>query len=744
MTRRFWSLSLWLSLGVALLVTAYLLINTTFMFYDDEGYLLLTYKNFLSGARLYDDIFSQYGPWPYLYHQLVTTVLHQPLTHALGRDLTALHWVLCALLAGLITVRVTGRAAAATCATLITFGFLWQMNSEPSHPGSLISAMLAAIALAALILHGAGRWNWLGAALGAMAALLVLTKINVGLLFVAGVGAGALRLSAWPERWRKPAEILAAAGLLAVPWGLMGKKLDEPWVLVFAIQFTAAAAGLLWVTPPARVGRDVPPRTWVVALVVFLLTIIAASAAVCAQGTSLHSLLLTVLVNPLRQPASFMFGFTWLPETWPVAIACWLVTAWAGWDLRRSGAISPGARYALIALRLAALVVYILNAGAWLTIYGVGRFIVFCLPLLPVFLVPLDRVEDEGAKTRSRAALWVALIALPQVLHAFPVAGSQMGWGTFLLLPIMVIGLGEAWLAVARLLPATGRWLPRLGWIILLLVTGWQFEQLAVNGWQRYTTSKPLNLPGAEDVRLDGPARLALRVLTTNAAVHADMLFSRPGMFSYNQWSGVPTPTTQNATHWFWLLDRPAQDRIMEKLRQSPRSAIITNKALDDFLDRIKVPTASPLHAYIEENYKPLFDLNSFHFLVPLNSRAVPFDRIDLRGMEEVTPDGKNPALLRSNIVLNGEPATVRLISAYAPWQTLADYTEAGARIYLEPITSQGEATGPAVQLPFHHPMHGLFRLTIFAAEAPKLGLPQGAALTVLAPDGSVLSESIF
>ena len=64
MTRRFWQLSLGLVLGVALLATAYLLINTTFMFYDDEGYLLLTYKNFIAGARLYDDIFTQYGPWP--------------------------------------------------------------------------------------------------------------------------------------------------------------------------------------------------------------------------------------------------------------------------------------------------------------------------------------------------------------------------------------------------------------------------------------------------------------------------------------------------------------------------------------------------------------------------------------------------------------------------------------------------------------------------------------------------------
>ena len=743
MTRRFWQLSLGLVLGVALLATAYLLINTTFMFYDDEGYLLLTYKNFIAGARLYDDIFTQYGPWPYLYHQFVTTVLHQPLTHMLGRDLTALHWVLCALLGGAIAARATGRTAAAVCTSLIIFGLLWQMDSEPSHPGSLISAMLAAAAFAAATTDDTRRWGWLGIILGTMAGLLFLTKINVGLLFIAGVGAGALRFTAWPERWRRPADILAAVGLLAVPWGLMSKKLDDPWAMTFAIQFTAGAAGLLWVTPTALAGRWVPPRTWAAATGAFIVTLVVTSAAVCLQGTTLHALIQTVLVNPLRQPASFMFGFTWIPETWPATIACWLATAWAGWELRRKGEVSRATIYGLIALRLAALAAFMLNAGGWLTIYGVGRFIVFCLPLLPVFLVPLAPRAERGP-AQPRISPWLPCIALPQVLHAFPVAGSQMGWGTFLLLPIMVAGLHEAWLALARSAPQTGRWVPRAGWSLLLLVSLGQFWLLVSNGWDRYSLSKPLGLPGAEDIRLDGPARMALRVLTTNASVHADLLFSRPGMFSYNQWSGVPTPTMQNATHWFWLLDAPAQAAITERLRQTPRSAVITNQALDDFLDRINVPTQSPLQDYIRDHYRELFVLNSFHFLVPRESRAVPFCRIDLRGLDVPESTEKSPALLRSNIALDGLPATVRLQSVYAPWRVMVDYTDLGGRIYLEPITSQGDVTGPAIQLPVNRPLKGLFRLTIFATQAPKLGLPQGAALTVLGPDGAVLSESVF
>ncbi len=743
MTRRVGQLSLWLGLGAVLLAAAYLLINTTFMLYDDEGYVLLTYRNFIAGGRLYDDIFSQYGPWPYVYHLLVSLALHEPLTHAVGRGLTALHWTMCALLVGAIAGRLTGRTAAAVFAALISFGLLWQMCSEPSHPGSLIAVMLALTTLIVVVTHEAGRWTWLGAGIGLAAALLVLTKINIGLLFIAGAGAGALRFTAWPERWRRPAEILALAGLLAIPWGLMGKKLDVPWVLTFAVQFTAGAAGLLWVTPPARFGRRIPPGTWGVALGVFLGSLALVSAVVCLRGTSLFALIRTVLIDPLRQPASFMIGFTWGPAVWPAAALCWLVTARAGWELRRSGAVGRTTRLALIALRLAAGAAFVVNAETWLTIQGMGRFINLCLPLLPVFLVPLasDPAPEAG---RSRAGIWVAFLGLPQVLHAYPVAGSQMGWGTFLLLPVMVAGMNDMWQSLAGLIPRAARWVPRAGWSLLILVGSTQVALLLQTGWTRYESSKPLGLPGAENIRAGDTARLMLRVLTLNAAVHADVLFSRPGMFSYNIWSGVPTPTAQNATHWFWLLDETAQTGIINHLRQVPRSAIIVSTGLDSFLESIHVPMKGPLQSFIRENYRPVLVLDDFQFLVPLASRAVPFGRVETLVPAAGMATAEFPALLQTNVVLAGRLASVQVQGREVPWTVLADFTPAQARIVLEPITPQGELTGPAIELPRAQPVRGLFRLKVYAHKMPVLTHPRDLELVTLDPDGAVLSESVF
>lgn len=744
MSGRIARMGLWSGLGIVLIVTAYLLINTTFMLYDDEGYILLTNQNFLGGGRLYDDIFTQYGPWPYVYHLLIGLGLNEPLSHTVGRNLTALHWVLCALLVGAITRRLTGRLAAALVATLLAFGLLWQMVSEPSHPGSLIAVMIAASTLMAVHARFDGRWATLGSSLGLVSALLLLTKINIGMLFLTGVGAAALQLTAWPVRWQRPARILAVLGWLAIPWGLMGPRLADSWVLILALQFTLSAGGLLWISPVANQDRQIPPHTWLIALGTGVGTLLLILAIVFARGTTWSALLQTVLIDPMRHPTSFMIGFTWVPLVWPVAILCWLVTGWAGWELRQRGEIGPRTRQILIVMRLAAGITLISQIQSWPTLQGVGRFIVFCLPLLPVFLVPLHPRRKTEANSSRHLHLWVACLALPQVLHAYPVAGSQMGWGTFMLLPLFFAGLHEAMQSLAGSFTRIGHWVQRAGWSIMLLAAFAQLALLLHTGWGRYQTSKPLGLPGAELVRPGDTARLAMRILTLNAAVHADMLFSRPGMYSYNLWSHVPTPTAQNATHWFWLLDVKQQTDIIEALRQTPRTAVITSLALDDFLARIHVPMNGPLQSFITAHYRTLFSMEYLQFLVPLTSRAVPFGRIEVMvpAMDKPAPDFA--ALLQTNVVLDGKLAGVQLQQIRSPWAVHEHYTAQDSRIVLEPITPQGDPAGPAIELPHAESVRGLYRMSIYLPSWSGFAQTRGLALIGLDPAGNVVSESAF
>ena len=723
-------------LGFALLlITAMLIINTSFMLYDDEGYVLLSYREFIAGKRLYDDIFTQYGPFPYVYHWIVSLPLPAPLTHLQGRGLTALHWVSSALLAGGTVFRLTRAYASSLLAGLVTFSLLWQMNSEPSHPGSLICLILAATAYVTVTAFQAQKWRLLAITTGAAAALLLLTKINVGALFLSGAAAGALLVTDWPPRWRRPASRLAGLGLLAVPWVLMSTRLSESWVLILAVQFSIAVAGLLWITPTHRTEwvRRVPPRCWWAGLAALAGGLFVISGAVLLRGTSPEALLGAVLIEPFRHPAHLMIPLRWPALVWPVTLVCTGVVALAGMELRRHGELTRMTRNTVIILRLAALAVFILNTRTLLTTPGVGAFTNYCLPLLPVFLIPLRK---DGIR---QPLIWAALLALPQILHIYPVAGSQMGWGTFLFMPLLVIGLQDIWANADLPSPLLRRWAPRL----LLVIGLSQVALLFQTGWERYDTSKPLGLPGAEGIRTESNSRLLLRLLTLNASVHADVLFSRPGMFSYNLWSGVPTPTTKNATHWFWLLDDSEQAKIVARLQSTPRSAVITSRPLDNFLASIGISTAGRLQSHLEANYKSLFELNGFQFYVPQDSRAAPFGLAECY-LPAVAAAPETPVLIQSLVALNGRPVTARLSDINHPWAVRQTYETPRCRITLEPINSQGDAFGPPVELPAAGDLRGLFRLRVYTPEPPPMGKLNHVVLELLDANGAVLAECIF
>jgi hypothetical protein len=732
------------ALGGLLLVVAHLLISTTFMFYDDEGYVLQSYRAFAGGGRLYDEIFTQYGPWPYVYHWLASLGSVEILTHSFGRALTMWHWILCSLLCGNIAWQTTKRTSAAAGTTLLVFGYLRQMVSEPSHPGSLICAVLSLAATATLAFQSAGRWRLLGVTSGMATALLLLTKINVGLFLLAGTGAIALLYSAWSERWKSWAGIAALTGLLLLPWTLMARQLTDKWVLSFAILFSLAATGTWWILVARKTQtQPVPFATWKAAAATLGCTTLAVVLFPWLQGTSGDALLQGVLLAPLRMPAHFVVESYCPPWIWPLAIACAVLTARAGWELRQAGAVSRLTCGPIHVVRTAALLFLLLNFRTWLTNQGQVHFLVLCLPLAPLFLV---RTQGKSGPADPNLA-WLVLLALPQVLHAYPVAGTQKSWGTFLLLPLFVAGWTDTWQCLMDRSHRLPRMVPGLGHAILPLLGLLQLSLLFQTGWQYYRSSRPLGLPGAENLRPPAMSRLVLRTLTLNAALHADVLFSRPGMFSYNLWSGVPTPTAQNATHWFWLLDKPAQQAIITRLRETPRSALIVSRQLDELVTLFNVPMSGPLYDYVQARFRPLFELPmlGLQFLIPQESRAVPFGLVELFTSQAEPGPSDRPILLQTNVALDGKLHAVNIQAIESPWHVYETFTPGNARLVLEPITTQGENIGPAIELPLSAPVRGLFRLNLYLSRRPAC-LDRSAELILTGTDsaGEPLSESLF
>jgi len=719
-----------LVLAAGMAVAGWLLMSTNFMIHDDEGYVLIGLRNFSAHGRLYDGVFTQYGPVPFLYYDGWHRLLDWPITNLFGRTLTLLHWVVAAFAAGLIAWRLSQRYWTALFTLVVVFGYLWQMTWEPPHPGGLIAlvtVMGLAVAVEAL---WRGRPALATLVLGLAGAALLLTKINVGLLWVCSSGAFLLLGTAPRGRgaW------LAGTGLAVLPFILMRPLLGEAWVMNLAVMFAVtgiAVCGLAATEtlPPLR------PRDWLAGAGGFAGLTAIIMFAVLAQGTSARGLLQGVFLDPLRHPVNFHFGFLWPPLAWVLFGVSVLATGL--WCLRPS--LRPVVSDGVAGLRVAALGCFAWQAQAWLTIHGVGGMISLVLPLTPLFLLPLEKNADHDR--RRPAAVLLALIGLGQVLHAYPVAGTQMAWGSFLLLPLFVSGLAEAAAYLAR--RSRKHWLEGAIAAVALLTAGWQAGLLGQQGWQRWTQSDPLGLPGAESIRPQENVRYALRILTANAGLHADLLYSRPGMFSFNLWSGVPTPTERNATHWFWLLNPAEQQAIIDRLRAGPRSAVISSRPLVDFLDQqMHMTITGPLNDFIRTHYRTLFTVSGYEFLVPRDSRAAPF--FVAQNFERSTgASDTEPRLITVNVAARATVARIVLRDVRNPAINLGEWQADNSRVTLGRINAVGQPAGIPQAAAWPLQIDGLRELRLYHSRPVPAGRPE-MQLVFLDAAGRPLFEACY
>ncbi len=583
---------------------------------------------------------------------------------------------------------------AAAVTAILVFGLTWQTVSEPSHPGSHIGLLVAAAAVLISTLPGAQRPALVYAALGLITGLLMLTKINVGLLLAAGVGGFALQHTAWPGIWRRLAW-LGAIGLAGAAVGAGRPPIAPPMGAGAGRSVHLGGRGTSLACAPVRTGFQDWHRAWPAAVIAALVTLAVVCSWVLLRGTTLLALVQTVLLNPLRMPANFVVGAPWYAESLALAAVGAIVVGRAGWEIRRGRPRTRTTVWLVGALRATAFGWLLLHARTWASYDGIFHFAADCLPLLPVFLIPLA----PGSADRHRLATQgVAWIAIPQVLHAYPVAGSQLAWATFLAVPLLMAGWWDLGRTLPGLVPSWGRRLAGSGGGLVVVAGSSVLGLLAYTGWTRYTESRPLDLPGAEDIRVDGITRQSLRLMSLNASIHADLLFSRQGMYSHNLWSGVPTPTTQNATHWFWLLNEGQQREIVARLEATPRTALITSQSLDQFMVDSNVPVAGPLEDFVQGHYRKLFQYGDFTFSVPRDSEAVAFGRYELKESASSDP-AVFPLLFSTHVLLNGTPGRIGLEKIEYPWTPGPELLTQATRVMAEPIDPAGTRSRPGGRL---------------------------------------------
>lgn len=155
-----------------------------FMLYDDEGYVLISLKNFSLHGSLYDRVYSQYGPAFYLIYDTLHRLFGFAWTNTSGRWITLCNWIGTTLFCTLLVRRAGGSWPLVLCVLVEVFSFLRIMASEPMHPGSTITLIVAAAAWLGWELLQAGRITGFASVTAGLGAVLTLIKINVGVFLL--------------------------------------------------------------------------------------------------------------------------------------------------------------------------------------------------------------------------------------------------------------------------------------------------------------------------------------------------------------------------------------------------------------------------------------------------------------------------------------------------------------------------------------------------------------------------------
>jgi hypothetical protein len=671
--------------------------------------------NFSRHGALYDRVYSQYGPFFYLAYDALHRLLGFAWTNTAGRGITLVNWLGTAGACAALVARRTRSPGWAGFTLAGVFIYLWVMINEPVHPGGLLALLVALGAWLGAEAWSAGRPGGFAALTALIGVALALTKINVGVFFL-GAACTWLAVNTAAPRSGRVLVWLVALGAAALPFGLMHSLFDAPWVRLFALIFTGALlAVLLAARTVARPFAGWRPWAWFAGTALGASLLVA--ALTLARGTSLAALLEGVVLAPLKHPGVYYFAMNWQRGAGLLALGS---LALAAWFAHRGGQVGPRWTTFLAGARLAAGASFLLSIVVTsLASWGLSRYTASLAWLVPtslaswgmsygvtlawIFVVPLC-ADDRGAAARA----WVALLLVFQFLHAYPVAGSQINWGTCLWVPLLALGLHDAGPEIRRWLGQWSRLGVGVGCGVIVCVTALMVATLGKIGWDRYPGSRRLELPGAEDIRLPDDMTYALRILHENLRAHAVMLFSFPGIYSTNLWTDLPTPTLANATHWFSLLPPARQQEIIDRLAATPQAVLVVQRDVLDYLAKYGFTTRGPLYDWLNANFEPAFALDGYELWVHRGRTIAALST----ARRLPAADGRG-GLALTLAALPRPVARIEWCDVNAPGLPLLVLDAQNTAATAEPIDLAGRSLAAATPSPFPLAGAGLTRLTL-------------------------------
>lgn len=547
--------------------------------YDDEGYILASLRSYSSIGHLFSRTYSQYGPFPYVFWDAFALPFGFRFDNlGFGRFAAAGVLAVSCGAAWLAVYRMTDARWWATFAAVAVWRDLQVNFTEPWHPGALIGMLLILLVLTTTF-AGDRRRSLLQ---GLLLSFLLLTKINVGVFAV--VAPALVIWLSWAStaaRFRQRAmTLLAVGGAAVLPFAVVARDLSfRTAALAAAVALTGALAA--WFGRVAA-GEGSHAGWLTVGLATGLAGLLAAAFA---TGSTPRGLIEGIVTRPLRQRSVFQVRLG-LPDRITLLAAVSVVVVLALARTRRSDAgraLLPIAR---------------IMGGLVLMVTPVGANRIGLLPVTLLLLLPRTKNGGEVLPVR-RADVMLVLLAAFQVLHVYPVAGSQMGWA-LLLVPIL-----GALLAARGLqeLPARDRaadsvisvHLPKLALFAGTLFLLVQNAPTPVNAWRAYQAASPLDDLHARYVRVRAEDSYWMRSVATTLRQECSSFISIPGQASFYVFSGLKPPTGWIATAWPWLFDASDQHKAVNDLRAAENLCVLRNERWLTFWQQDKAAASGPL-----------------------------------------------------------------------------------------------------------------------------------------------------
>ena len=680
-----------------------MLLFSSFMLYDDEGYILLSLRNQSEHGALYTEVYSQYGPFFYAALGGFSKLLAFEWDNTSGRWLTLFNWLTASVLCGLLVWRLRQLWTIAMLTTVGVFVLLWTMLQEPGHPGGLLTLLVALTALLSCeAIHGQ-KSSRLAVLLGISGALTALIKINVGAFLV--IAGTVWLLTGQAGRLRGLGQGMAFLVVIVVPFAVMRSLMGHEWVVTFAVlaSLSGLSAALVANQTPLRDEQPIQLPLFIGAGV---MTTLAVVAWCLAQGTSLAGQWEGIISEPLRHPGIYSFPVNWRPGVVAVAIVgLGLVFAWV---MRPRSLI---VRHLIATTRIVAVAGMLFALLPWVGTSLAALALCYGLPLAGIFAIPL-RPDDISRVREAHCRAWLALMLVLQALQAFPIAGSQLNWGTFLCIPLLLLSVVDAlqfWSENTRY--AAGKRTRQMATVAIGLITLVPLVQLSRIGWQRIHDGAPLGLPGAEKIVLPLPIASALHIIATNAKLNASLLFSLPGSYSFNLWTDRPTPTLRNVTHWFSILSESEQQKIITTMQAEPGAAFVLQRPQISSLREKGFHVNGPLVSYLQSNYHSILRMDGHELWVQKELKTNAF--------QVLTPETQaHPAEIRRigvNLPAYKQPIARIEVYYHTTASVLRGSTATGeledAR--LQSLDADGHASGPSQPVIWPLPPAGMCRLTM-------------------------------